>query len=97
MLASKQEFKEMAIHLDGSSFEYCNFEGCTLIFNGVMPPYLKGNSFKDCKWEFAGNADMTLGYIAALYHGGMKDFVEQTFDSIRRSSPGRRMTDPIIR
>jgi hypothetical protein len=96
MMAFKEKFKEVAVQLDGSTFENCEFDRCTFIFNGVMPPHLKNNTFKDCKWEFGGNADMTLGYIAALYHGGMKDVVERTFESIRKSSSGRRMTDPTI-
>ena len=83
MIAEKLTFEDKSIVLDGGSFYSCQFKGCTLIFNAVLPVTLDGCSFDDCIWKFSGAAQNTVGFMQALYAGGAKDLIENTFRKIR--------------
>lgn len=88
MIAEKTTFEGKTIVLDGGSFYVCQFKGCTLIFNGVLPVTMDGCSFDNCKWQFSGPAQNTIGFMQALYTGGAKDLIENTFQNIRGKKAG---------
>src|SRR5690606_4322477 len=94
-LAFKQTFKNSTIHLDSSTFEYCTFENCTLVYSGLMQPTLLGNDFAKCKWEFAGSAANTINFLTGFYQAGGKDVVEATLDNIRKGGLARRSGGPV--
>ena len=83
MFARKQKFENVTIFLDGSSFIECTFENCTLIYSGLLPAALNTSSFKNCRWEFSGAAQNTVGFMADLYRAGAQELIEATFDNIR--------------
>lgn len=89
-LAFKQKFKNSTIHLDSSTFEYCTFENCTLVYSGLMQPTLMGNDFAECKWEFAGSAANTINFLTVFYQAGGQDIVEATLDNIRKGGTAQR-------
>jgi hypothetical protein len=86
MIAEGQTYKKQRICLDGASFHNCTFEECELIYSGLMPTVLQNNTMRDCRWQFAGPALNTVGFMTMLYGGGAKDLIEGTFTSIRNGS-----------
>jgi hypothetical protein len=76
-----QTFKQQTLVLDGNSFEGCEFQSCTLVFNGVSEVSLTGSQIKDCRWSFDGPAARTLQFMQALYQsgGGGRDLMAETF------------------
>jgi hypothetical protein len=90
MIAADQTFKGATIFIDGGAFARCKFEGCILVFSGLIPAHLEGCYFNNCKWEFAGPAANTFGFLATLYAAGARELVEKTFDNIRKSSASAR-------
>lgn len=71
------------VSLDGQHFEKCTFDHCTLQFGGTAPVGLANNTFTNCDWSFVGPAATTLDFLSALYHGGGKKLIEDTFENIR--------------
>ena len=86
MIAQGQTFKDVVINLDGATFVGCKFERCTFRFSGLMPPVMNGNDLLDCRWQLAGPADNALQFLMQMYHGGMKELVEATFEQIRKGN-----------
>lgn len=83
MIAIGQEFKGIKISLDGGSFKDCKFDSCALVYSGLLPVTLTGNSFTNCTWEFVGAARNSIDFMRALYSGGGKDLIEGTMNAIR--------------
>ncbi len=83
MIAENMTFEDKIIVLDGGSFYTCKFKGCTLKFSAVLPVIIDGCSFENCKWQFSGPAQNTIAFMQALYAGGAKDLIENTFRNIR--------------
>jgi hypothetical protein len=99
MIAHNQQFHDIRISLDGATFVGCTFERCTLVFSGLLPPHLAGNGFHNCKWEFAGPAAQTLGFMTSLYSQGgeFSKLIEMTFANVRNNATGqRRAGDAVI-
>ena len=79
-----KSYYNVSISLDGTHFESCTFENCTLVYSGGIVG-LVNCKFAGCDWEFTGAAAATLGFLSALYRMqpmGMR-LVEDTFNSIR--------------
>lgn len=92
MIADNMTFQGKSVTLDGSSFYGCEFDGCILVFNGLLPVILEGCSFSDCSWEFSGPARNTVNFMKALYESGATDLVENTLQDIRGEPTGRGPT-----
>ena len=88
MIADKMKFKGKKIVLDGGSFYHCKFDGCILVFSGLLPVTLDNNSFNNCSWEFSGPASDTIAFMTALYASGAKDLIENTLQNIRGQKAG---------
>ena len=72
------------IELDGNTYTDCRFDNCVLIFKGGDLPSLKDNVFSECGWQFDGAAARTLAFMTAMYHGGGRELIEQTFENVRQ-------------
>ena len=83
MITEKMTFEGKTIVLDGGSFYTCQFKGCTLIFNGILPVTMDTCSFDNCNWQFSGPAQNTITFMQAFYASGGKDLIENTFRAIR--------------
>ncbi len=88
MIAENSVFKGRKITIDGGSFYSCQFDGCTLVFSGLMPATLDGCNFNNCSWEFSGPASNTIVFMQAFYAGGGKDLIENIFQTIRGQKVG---------
>ncbi len=88
MIAENATFKGRKISIDGGSFYSCQFDGCRIIFSGLMPATLQECSFNNCLWEFSGPALNTIKFMKAFYLGGAKDLIENTLQDIRGKKPG---------
>jgi hypothetical protein len=95
MIANGQTFKKTVIFLDGSSFINCTFDDCELIYSGLMPVSLNGNTMKDCRWQFTGPAQNSMGFLTMLYASGARDLIEATFTAIRNGSIINPPTQPV--
>jgi hypothetical protein len=94
MIAHNKKFHDIRVSLDGATFVGCTFERCTLLFSGVLPCHLAENTFNNCKWELAGPASQTIGFMTAIYSQGgeLTELVESTFKkhSQQRRCPAAR-------
>jgi len=93
MIYREAHFVKETLSIDGDSFFNCQFEECQLVYSAALPFSMSGNNFHNCKWVFTGAAQATLSFMYALYHGGMKEVVEQTIENIR--SGNKPTVDPI--
>lgn len=86
MIAEKQTFTDKTVFLDGSSFYYCHFVSCKMVYNGLEGAVIDGCSFDGCSWQFDGPAAKTIGFMSALYQQGgeAKTLIEETFKNIRK-------------
>jgi hypothetical protein len=87
MIASDQVFADTVIYLDGSSFQRCKFERCTIAINGFLGCTLVDPQFIDCHWQVSGPAQTTFDWMTALYRAGAVDLIEGTFNQIRGERP----------
>jgi len=88
MQGKGQTFENQDILLDNGRFEDCVFRNCRLIYGGAGLVHMAGCSFDGVRWEFAGAAENTLRFMAALYQGageGGRQLIEDTFESIRKA------------
>ena len=70
------------VHLDFSQFEKCKFKNCRIFIHGYSGPSLEGCTFEKCKFLVADAAANTLAVFTLMYHGGMKDIVEDFIKGI---------------
>jgi hypothetical protein len=54
------------VNLDGASFERCHFSEAVLVYSGGAPPQIRDCKFEKVRFEFAGAAGRTLGFLQAL-------------------------------
>jgi len=99
MVATNKTFKKQQIVLDGGSFYNCTFDECELIYSGLMPVFMNGNTLKNCRWRFDGPAINTMAFLTMLYSSGAKDLVEATFSGVRNgtlmnANPGQPAPTP---
>ena len=88
MIAENATFKGRLINIDGGSFYSCHFDGCTLVFSGLMTTTLEGCDFNNCFWQFSGSASNTIAFMTALYSAGAADVIENTLQNIRGKKAG---------
>ena len=82
-----ESYKNESIQLDGKSFKKCTFFRCRLQYAGQAAVKLANNSIEESSWEFIDAAQRTIGFMADLYRGGMKEVIEDTFENIRQGKP----------
>ena len=83
-------FAHAIVALDGNDYDHCDFRHCILVYRGGTPPRFAHCSFLQSPFRFEDAAGNTLSFMASLYHGGFKTYVEQTFKKICTDRRGRR-------
>ncbi len=83
MKFENRTFKNEPINLDDNTYIGCKFNRCEVIYSGGGLPNLTNNAFNDCSWTFDGAAARTISLMSALYEGGLKSVIENTFGNIR--------------
>ncbi len=100
MIAHGKKYHDIVVSLDGCTFVDCTFERCKLLYSGLMPCQMSGNTVTDCEWQFVGPAANTIQFMTATYAGLSRELIEGTFESIRRNAAGggqqRRAGDPVV-
>lgn len=87
-VVSKQTFINQEIHVENKQFVDCVFRGCTLVYNGGTPSFIR-TGFFETRWVFDGPAQNTISLLKALYHGAGdhgRSLVEGTFANIKRGT-----------
>ncbi|WP_428312183.1 hypothetical protein [Hydrocarboniphaga sp.] len=70
-----QTFKGSKVKLDGTLFEDCAFEGCTLVYAGGELPQFVGCSFNNIQFVLDGAAARSAAYIRMTYKAGAANVV----------------------
>ncbi len=83
--------RKETIQLDNFTASGEQFVDCNLIYAGGQPPTLTNCNFDNCTFTFAEGAGRTLALLAALYHGGFKGLIEDTFKNVRESKTAEQV------
>ncbi len=75
-------FTQETIHLDGESFEACEFRKCKLVYGGGEAPSFRDCKFDQCDWRFEGPAARTLEHLKVVWAAGAKPFVQGVIKEI---------------
>jgi hypothetical protein len=82
-----ESFKGGTVSLDGNRFKNCKFIDCVVTYGGGEPPTLEGCDFTgSTRFQFDDAAKNVLAFMAAMYHGGLRPVIDNTFDAIRRNA-----------
>jgi hypothetical protein len=80
-----RRFVKETIQLDGKRFRDCDFDGCTITFQGGEMPDISQCRMTDTVWDIQGTAANTINFLSWLYmQTGGKDMVDPILDGIRR-------------
>ncbi|MCS3703525.1 hypothetical protein [Salinibacter ruber] len=77
------------ISIDGTHFEDCSFEACTLAYRGGVPPSLVQCDFAAPRFVFEEATQDTVQLVSAIYSGIGERIIEKTFDEIRKEFANR--------
>lgn len=86
-LSAQNIYQSVAIELDGNEFDQSTFVSCQLIYRGTGPVSLSRCTLSGSPFVFRGDAERTLSFLRAIYHGmgpGGQEIVESIFWNIRR-------------
>jgi len=70
-----QTFKGTKLKLDGTQFEACSFDGCTLVYAGGELPQFTGCSFNNIQFVLDGAAARSAAYIRMTFKAGASNVV----------------------
>ena len=88
MIGIGEDYTDLTIFLDGSTFKNCKFRKCHLVYSGLQGVALDGCDFEGVTWAFEGPAKNIVNFLTALYAGGATQLIENTFQHIRGQPPG---------
>ena len=87
-------FTEEHIIIDNKQFINCTFNNCDFVYRGSPTGFFSSCNFNTIKsWNFEGEAQNTLEFIAMTYHGigeGGKKMMENLFEGIRKLPPSNQ-------
>jgi len=84
----EERFHSERVVLDGTHFEDCHFDTCTLVYRGGVPPNFIRCDFAAPRFVFEDEAQNTIQLMSAIYHGIDERIIEKTFDEIRKGFDG---------
>jgi hypothetical protein len=87
-----QTFKNETIDIDYNEFFNCKFENCVLVYHGGKPPLMTKCDLSASSFSFAEGAAATVQFMTAMYHGGFKVVIEQTFENIKANKSAGKIT-----
>ena len=79
-----RSFSSERVVLDGTHFEDCTFDTCTLVYGGGRPPHFVRCDFAAPRFVFEDAAQNTIQLMSAIYGGIDERIIEKTFDEIRK-------------
>ena len=78
-----KNFKGSKVRLDGTLFEACSFDGCTLVYAGGELPQFIGCSFNSVQFVLDGAAARSAAYIRMTFKAGagnvVRDWLPELF------------------
>ncbi len=83
MKYKSEKFENTTVALDGNTFEDCEFVNCILEYSGGKPPKMISCGLTKSTFSFSDQAADTVEFMKAMYHGGFKTVIEETFEQIR--------------
>ena len=84
-----QRFSSRQLVVDGKHFEDCDFDSCTFVYTGGVPPNFVRCEFASPHFVFKEAAQRTMQLMSAIYNGIDPRIIEMTFDEIRKE-PGSK-------
>jgi hypothetical protein len=85
----EQRFASQQLVVDGKHFEDCEFDACTFVYTGGVPPNFVRCEFAAPHFVFKDAAQRTMQFMSAIYNGIDPRIIEMTFDEIRKE-PGSK-------
>jgi hypothetical protein len=79
-----KNFNDETVSLDGNTFDGCKFTNCILEYSGGKPPTMTNCNLTKTSFSFSDQASDTVAFMTAMYHGGFKTVIEETFEQIRK-------------
>jgi hypothetical protein len=79
-----KQFTSRQLAVDGKHFEDCEFDACTFVYSGGVPPNFVRCEFAAPHFVFKGAAQRTIQLMSAIYNGIDPRIIEMTFDEIRK-------------
>lgn len=80
---ASQTFKGTRVKLDGTQFEACYFDACTLVYAGGELPQFTGCSFNNTQFVLDGAAARSAAYIRMTFKAGaihaVRDWLPELF------------------
>lgn len=83
-LVQGQRFASRQLAVDGKHFEDCEFDACTFVYSGGIPPNFVRCEFAAPHFVFKEAAQRTMQLMSAIYNGIDPRIIEMTFDEIRK-------------
>lgn len=80
----EKNFVNETLPLDGNTFERCKFTNCILDYSGGKPPVMINCNLTGTSFSFSDQASDTIAFMTAMYHGGFKKVIEDTYEQIRK-------------
>ncbi len=93
MKYKSETFEKTTVQLDGNTFESCEFNNCVLEYSGGKPPTMSNCGLSGSSFSFTDQAGDTVQFLTAMYHGGFKEVIEQTFEQIRNPANKSKQSD----
>lgn len=88
-LVQGQRFDSRQLTVDGKHFEDCEFDACTFVYSGGIPPNFVRCEFAAPHFMFKEAAQRTMQLMSAIYNGIDPRIIEMTFDEIRKEPSSR--------
>jgi hypothetical protein len=82
------KYTGISLDADQDSFQRCHITDCELFFNGSKPPEVSQCRILRPRLKLSGPAENTIRFLAAIYHSGGADEVEEILEKIRKVPPG---------
>ena len=84
-----KKFHKETVELDDFEYFNCNFEKCSLVYQGGTIPLFDACNFDGCQFNVAGAAERTLNYLCKMQAsgGGLADVCDGMLSKIAACRP----------
>jgi hypothetical protein len=93
---SRAIFADRTVHLDGTRFDQCTFEGCRLVFSGGEGPIFFRCTFNNVRVAVEAHARHTVAFFQLLSATGLGNMAAQIL-SIGGPIVGEQIIEPASR
>jgi hypothetical protein len=93
-IISSQNFSGTRLKVDGTLFEKCHFDNCTLVYSGGELPQFRGCTMTQIQFALDGPAARTAAYIRTTFQAGAGAVVRDWLPELFRSASQPQQQHP---